>query len=292
MTQWTKHERRTAPRVPPAEAFSATHARVRAARAYIFWIMPGVLALVTLLTVAQWLINPDDVPGGVWIAFGAFWFMQLVWIALVKHGVSAMLVAGLSFVADGLIEFGAMFSSAEPVGASASLTFFIVASSFFLPAWATVAYATTCAVGISLAAPNIERWGEAYAIPSTAFVALITGALCAFVMSRVRMTEQRLERVAAEQVAARERLEQVDRARDRLIANVSHELRTPLTSTIGSIETLMREDLEIDEGQRAQLMHVARDGGHRLLACPRRPNDWARSLAMQSSGSTRAWDAR
>jgi signal transduction histidine kinase len=72
--------------------------------------------------------------------------------------------------------------------------------------------------------------------------------------------------VAAEQVEARERLEQVDRARDRLIANVSHELRTPLTSTIGSIETLLREDVRLDDASRDRLMHVARDGGLRLLA--------------------------
>ncbi|MEO6866714.1 MAG: ATP-binding protein [Gaiellales bacterium] len=60
--------------------------------------------------------------------------------------------------------------------------------------------------------------------------------------------------------------EQIDRMRNRLIANVSHELRTPLTSTIGFIETLLRTDVSLSEEQRTQLMMHARDGGMRLLA--------------------------
>jgi signal transduction histidine kinase len=72
--------------------------------------------------------------------------------------------------------------------------------------------------------------------------------------------------VVRDQQDALESLERVDRLRDRLIANVSHELRTPLTSTIGFIETLMREDLPLDHDTRLHLMEHARDGGHRLLA--------------------------
>src|SRR5690606_19567615 len=65
---------------------------------------------------------------------------------------------------------------------------------------------------------------------------------------------------------ALESLERVDRLRDRLIANVSHELRTPLTSTIGFVETLLRDDIELDDAQRHRLLEHARDGGMRLLA--------------------------
>ena len=61
-------------------------------------------------------------------------------------------------------------------------------------------------------------------------------------------------------------LQRVDRMRDRLIANVSHELRTPLTSTIGFIETLLRDDVELDDATRQDLMAYARNGGLRLLA--------------------------
>ena len=61
-------------------------------------------------------------------------------------------------------------------------------------------------------------------------------------------------------------LERLDRMRDRLIANVSHELRTPLTSTIGFIETLLRDDLPFAPQDRHVMMEHARDGGLRLLA--------------------------
>jgi signal transduction histidine kinase len=259
-------ERRRAPRSVGDEPFSATHARKRAARIYVCWVMPSILLMVTGLTLLQWIIEPSDIPLVVWGACATFWTVQVGCIAFVRSGRDPLVIAGLSLVAAAGIEFAAMFDSAEPVGASATMTFFIVVASYFLPAWVTMVFAASCAAGITYASTHIDAWGEGYAFPSTAFVALITGATCAFIMSRVRRTEERLERVAAEQVAARERLEQVDRARDRLIANVSHELRTPLTSTIGSIETLMRDDLSIDDDQRAQLMRVARDGGHRLLA--------------------------
>ncbi|MCZ4495444.1 MAG: Osmosensitive channel histidine kinase KdpD [Thermoleophilia bacterium] len=61
-------------------------------------------------------------------------------------------------------------------------------------------------------------------------------------------------------------LRRVDAMRDRLIASVSHELRTPLTSTLGFIETLLRDDLELSERTRMEMMEHARDGGRRLLA--------------------------
>jgi signal transduction histidine kinase len=257
--------RRSRPTTDDA-AFSAALARERGARTYIVWLMPGVLVLVSLLTLTAWLQDPTKIPLALWGALASFWVLQAIWIGMVRLGVSPLLVAGLSLIADGVIEYAAMYSSPEPVGSSSSLTFFVVAASYFLPATGTVLFATACAVGITYAAHHIAAWGDGFFFPSTAFVVLITGAVCAFIMSRVRRTEARLEALAAEQLAARERLEQVDRARDRLIANVSHELRTPLTSTIGSIETLLRDDVQLDEVSRDRLMHVARDGGLRLLA--------------------------
>src|SRR5262249_55285042 len=41
-----------------------------------------------------------------------------------------------------------------------------------------------------------------------------------------------------------ERLTELTRLREELVANVSHELRTPLTSTIGFLQTLEREELQ------------------------------------------------
>jgi signal transduction histidine kinase len=65
---------------------------------------------------------------------------------------------------------------------------------------------------------------------------------------------------------ALESIERVDRMRDRLIANVSHELRTPLTSTMGFVETVLRDDIDLDERTRHELLLHARDGGLRLLS--------------------------
>ncbi|MCB0878334.1 MAG: GAF domain-containing sensor histidine kinase, partial [Thermoleophilia bacterium] len=63
-----------------------------------------------------------------------------------------------------------------------------------------------------------------------------------------------------------ESIDRVDRMRDRLIANVSHELRTPLTSTIGFVETALRDDIAASPEQRRDLLLHARDGGLRLLS--------------------------
>jgi signal transduction histidine kinase len=226
--------------------------------------MPAVLVLVTFLTIVETFTG--ELPLQLWVPLGAFWVLQSTFIVLVKRGIDPQLVAGISLVTNGCIEWGAMYESPDPIGASASLMFFVVAASYFLSARITVIYTVVSSIVITIASHTAANWDGTYFFPSTAFTVLITGSLAAFVMSRTRRTEGRLEELAGDQRFALEKLEQVDRARDRLIANVSHELRTPLTATIGSIETLLREDVQLDDASRAQLMGVARDGGLRLLA--------------------------
>lgn len=73
---------------------------------------------------------------------------------------------------------------------------------------------------------------------------------------------------AADAISTRATLQALKRAekmREHLIATVSHELRTPLTSTIGFIETLQRDDIELPEQMRDELLEYAREGGERLL---------------------------
>ncbi len=233
------------------QVFSAEEDRDHSARVYLYAIMPAILGFVTLLTILETITG--GLEPSIWLITAGFWL---------GHGTLALSVH------RGLLapQLAAMYDSPDPIGASASLAFFVVASAYFLSARATIIFAVVATVVITIASHTDDSWPFTFVFPSTAFVALATGLMAAFMMSRSRRTEARLERVALDERDARERLEQVDRARDRLIANVSHELRTPLTSTIGSIETLMRDDLEIDDDQRSQLMRVARDGGHRLLA--------------------------
>ncbi len=66
------------------------------------------------------------------------------------------------------------------------------------------------------------------------------------------------------QRATVERLEELSRLREELIANVSHELRTPLTSTLGFLRTLERTDIEISPEQRADFLRTARAEAERL----------------------------
>ncbi|HEY1367988.1 MAG TPA: ATP-binding protein [Gaiellaceae bacterium] len=61
-----------------------------------------------------------------------------------------------------------------------------------------------------------------------------------------------------------ERLSELTRLREELVANVSHELRTPLTSTIGFLQTLEREELQQRPDQLRQLLTVARREAERL----------------------------
>jgi signal transduction histidine kinase len=61
-----------------------------------------------------------------------------------------------------------------------------------------------------------------------------------------------------------ERLEELNRLSEELIANVSHELRTPLTSTIGFLQTLERSDIELGIERRAEFLSLARIEAQRL----------------------------
>ena len=48
------------------------------------------------------------------------------------------------------------------------------------------------------------------------------------------------------------------------VATVSHELRTPLAAIYGSAQTLLREDIELDESRRASLLRVIAQESERL----------------------------
>jgi signal transduction histidine kinase len=67
-----------------------------------------------------------------------------------------------------------------------------------------------------------------------------------------------------QQQEALERLQEVTRLREELVANVSHELRTPLTSTIGFLQTLERTDVALDEDERRRFVAIARAEAERL----------------------------
>ncbi len=246
--------------------FSGRRARMHAARTFLLRVMPLTLALVTVLTVTSVLFKSGNGSPQLLVANAAFWLVQgALAFVVVTERANPITALGVFLAFATIIEFVALYSSPEPVASASSLLFFVVASAYFLPTRSSIALTIACTVAVCVAAYTIDAWGKHFILPSTSFTILIVGLLSTFVSANARRTETRLEHAIAEERDARRRLEQVDASRNRLVANVSHELRTPLTSTIGAIETLLRDDVSLDEAQRERLLKIARDGGLRLL---------------------------
>ncbi|MCC5948935.1 MAG: ATP-binding protein [Nitriliruptoraceae bacterium] len=74
--------------------------------------------------------------------------------------------------------------------------------------------------------------------------------------------EQRLERIAAQEAAAADRLRELDRTKNAFLSAVSHELRTPLTVVQGMGRTLQRLGDQLGDGraevERAIVEHADR----------------------------------
>ena len=56
----------------------------------------------------------------------------------------------------------------------------------------------------------------------------------------------------------------LDELKGEFVATVSHELRTPLAAIYGSAQTLLRQDIEIDEDKRRRLLQVIAEESERL----------------------------
>jgi signal transduction histidine kinase len=56
----------------------------------------------------------------------------------------------------------------------------------------------------------------------------------------------------------------LDELKGEFVATVSHELRTPLAAIYGSAQTLLREDIELDEDKRQRLLQVIAQESERL----------------------------
>jgi signal transduction histidine kinase len=58
--------------------------------------------------------------------------------------------------------------------------------------------------------------------------------------------------------------QRLDQEKSDFIATISHELRTPMASVYGAAATLLREDIQLDEGQRRQLLQMIGTQANRL----------------------------
>lgn len=247
-------------------AFHPGDARERAARTYVLLARPLLLVAVLPIVLAAWLRTPDQVLPNIWAGFTVMFALQVPFVMLARRGVNVRRLVDVELVVDLLIVCVIVLRSPNPLGTSTVFTFLVIVAAYFMSARATAAYTLAATIAIVAASQLVNGWPEPFVVPSTAFLTLTVGLVSTFIMSHVRRTEDQLEQVVAEQQRSLARLEQVGRVRDRLIVNVSHELRTPLTSTIGAIETLLRDDIQLEPAERTTLMRLARDGGHRLLA--------------------------
>ena len=57
---------------------------------------------------------------------------------------------------------------------------------------------------------------------------------------------------------------QLETAKDDFIATVSHELRTPMTAVLGAAKTLLRDDVDLNEEQRRELLEMIATQATRL----------------------------
>ena len=255
---------------PPKDArpapLRASDDRERQARVYLTRVRPAVLALGLVIASIDVLLVPESITTGTWLTIAGFAIVQPLLLLVLYFTSEAGRAAGISFLIDGVIFICILPFIVSPTNAAASLVILITAFAYFRSPRETVVYSILLAAAITTIGPHIPHWNDPAPFPASAFTVLATGLLLAYLTSRMRRTEDQLERVVAEQEHSLAQLKQIGRVRDRLIMNVSHELRTPLTSTIGAIETLLRDDIELEPDERTALMRLARDGGHRLLA--------------------------
>ncbi len=253
----------------PADRFQRNdpHPRRRSARAYVTVVRPLILAAVFALTLLTWLFDQPSVSISMWSVLGIAIAVQLVLAGIVlRRPELAFGTATFAFMFDAVLVLIGALHSPTPMGSSAIIIFFAVVAAFVLPLHWSVPYTLAGTIGITALAHAADEWPEPYWFPATALVALLSGTVSSFMSSRLERIERDLRREASDHRDSLHRLEQVGASRDRLVANVSHELRTPLTSTIGAVETLLRDDVQLDLDKQQELLRIARDGGLRLLS--------------------------
>ncbi|MEM7204633.1 MAG: ATP-binding protein [Planctomycetota bacterium] len=68
-------------------------------------------------------------------------------------------------------------------------------------------------------------------------------------------THEELQQTVKEQQEAKAKAEAASHSKGRFLATMSHEMRTPMNGILGSLEILVRSDLDTDQLELVQLMH-------------------------------------
>ncbi len=243
---------------------SAAARRDRHARAYLCYIQPLVLAIGLLLLAATSLLRPGSVPGGVyWASFGAAVFVLAFAIAAAsKVPIRPLMTLNLWWTMAFFLTYVPLAS--QPDVAVVNLTYAIALVAYFGTPRTMFAITLFASVVITIESAGFELWELESLVPPATFALFATGIVLTFVTAQGRRTERELDELVHRQSREISGLERVERSRARLIANVSHELRTPLTTTLGFVDTLRRDDLDLPEPERRRILDLAHDGALRL----------------------------
>jgi signal transduction histidine kinase len=247
--------------MPPARA-AVVRARTTAARGYLVQWRPAVFTVAMVLALVATLVHRDAARPGVLVVLALFVVVSWGAAVAVRLGAAALTVALVVTIIDlPLVAAWAIETrSAVGEGLSGMLGVVLVAAWLLGPriALSTGAMAVAIILGIWFVD---GPWSAPQIVPDVAWV-VAGGTVVAVAIAT--SAERALREIAEANDRSQTALHELTSMRRRLVADVSHELRTPLTTINGFLDTILREDLTLDEDERRELLLEARRGGARL----------------------------
>jgi signal transduction histidine kinase len=250
---------------PPEEHDAHTalrDARTRAARPYLVRWRPLVLTVLFLGTVLASVAAPADARTGVVVVIGLMFVTTWCAAFATRAGAPPRVVALVVTILDVpfITAWALETRSATGEGLSALVGTALVAAWLFGPRPAALIGALTVVATLGTWFTG-GPWAEPQLLPDVTWVLLAGTVLAVALASEV---EHALLDSTRSLRGAIDQMRELDRMRRRLVADVSHELRTPLTAVNGFLDTVLRDDIDLDAAASRELLAEARRGGARL----------------------------
>ncbi len=127
-----------------------------------------------------------------------------------------------------------------------------------------------CVVGMLIvqwAVDSFKTGSVFLALPTifSLFIEALAFVLVGLLICSQRVAVERIDMDRQQVVAAYEKLQETQQAKDQLVANVTHELRTSLTSVSGYLDLLEEHNEFLDDDTRALFLRYAREGSNELV---------------------------